>query len=318
MNLPRVAAISLAVIASVAPAGGQSGNCLERIIPLSIVSKDGSPLPNIGPSTFTGSTQGGAVKINSVILDLQPRRVLLLLDVSGSFDRMSDWHTDTALDLLDHIPPPNEVGVPIFSESIKLLAPPTTDRAQIREQIDSMFGHTSTQSTVKFKGRTSLWDSIRDGAKLLGSQRFGDVVFVISDGKDSKSKANAVEATSSLLAQGVRLFAVQVTDPRLDPERMVGFDPDNILAKLAYQTGGLAVVPERWNSSPPENGKIPGWLRRDLDLQYRQILYFYRIDLTLGQAVKKQEGLKLSLADSDKSARTNFELNYPKFISPCN
>jgi len=316
MNSFRTAAILLTVVSLTAPAWGQSGNCLERTFPLSIVSRDGSPLLNIGPNTFAGSVQGRAVKINSVELDQKPRRVLLLVDVSGSFLRISDWASETVVDVIEHISPPNEIGLATFSNSLNTLVPPTTDRTKIREQIESLFPPQDTRLPLT-KRETALWDSIRGGVKLLDSHQIGDIIFLITDGMDNGSKTDASEATRSLLAGGIRLFTLQVIDPHIDRFRFAGGDPYVALSKVVGETGGLAVVPQPGSAAPPEKGRMPLWLRHDLDLQYRQMLYFFRIDVTLPQLLDKQRNWRFYVAAPGKSGKRNFDLIYPNSVLPC-
>ena len=298
------------------PARGESGDCLKRTFPITVVSQDGSSLQNVGPNSFAGSVQGRTVEINSVVLDRQPRRVLILIDVSSSFLRISDWASETVMDMIDHIPAPNEIGLATFSESLNLVAPPTTDRSKFRDQLKTIFPPPGAQLPSSSR-KTALWDAIRDSVKLLDSHQIGDVIFLITDGMDNRSKVNAKEATRSLLADGIRLFTLQVIDPHIDRFRYVGDDPYIALSKVAFETGGLAVVPQPGSSDPPESGKIPKWLRHDLDFQYRQILFFFRMDVTLPQPLDKQEKWKLSVDAPDKSMKKNFELNYPKSILPC-
>jgi hypothetical protein len=221
------------------------------------------------------------------------------------------------MDLIDHISPPNEIGLATFSESLNMLVPPTTDRTKIRDQIESMFPPSGIQLPLKNR-RTALWDALRDSVKLLDPHQIGDVIFVITDGMDNRSKADASEAADSLLAEGIRLFTLQVMDQhQFYPFRHINDDAYVALSKVAVQTGGLPVVPQPGSADPPVKGRMPPWLRHDLDLQYRQILYFFRFDVTLSQPLDKQREWKISVVTPDKAVKRNFELNYQKLLLPC-
>jgi hypothetical protein len=311
----RAIALVTALASIAAPAWGQSDNCLERTIPLSIISRDGSQLPSVNLQLFNASIRGKPVEINSVAPDQSPRRILILVDVSASFIARSAWSLGVAADLLDRIPPPSEIGIASFSKSLNLLAAPTTDRARIRTQLDSIYppaGKLPPASSQK----TVLWDALEGAGKLFDSPKFGDVIFLITDGVDNGSKASAPEATRALEANEIRLFALQVVDPFF-AARMRD-DPRLTLWKVASETGGMNLVPQPGsNDDRPDMRQMPLWFRHDLDLQYQQILYIFRVNLRLPEALTRQERWVLSVASAGTAAKGKFEMNYPRTFLPC-
>src|SRR5580704_9070665 len=115
MNLLKATTILVMAASTAASAWGQSDKCLDRTFPLSIISWDGSPLPGLGPQAFEASAKGMNARVSSFRLDQEPRRILLLMDISRSFLDKSDPAIDIGLDLVDHIPPPSEIGLASFA-----------------------------------------------------------------------------------------------------------------------------------------------------------------------------------------------------------
>src|SRR5882762_4694768 len=207
MLYSRVAAVLILGLLGAAPVWTQQDSCQTRTVPVSIMSDDGSPLPDINDAAFEGSYRGKSVRINSVAIDQRPRRVLLLLDTSGSFTDKLDWAFNVANDTLEHIPLPTEIGLVSFANTVERAVPPTPDRTEIRNEIKSL---RSTQK--QGRGQTALRDAIRDSVKVLDSQQVGDVIFAITDGGDNKSKTEPRELIQILVTAGIRLFVLEVVD----------------------------------------------------------------------------------------------------------
>jgi hypothetical protein len=319
MNLRKATTVFAVAASMVASAWGQSDRCLDRTLPLGIISWNGSPLPGLGPQAFEASATGVGIKVSSLRLDQEPRRILLLMDISGSFLAKSDPAIDIGLDLVDHIPPPSEIGLASFAGSLTLVAAPSADRTEIRSMIQSVFP--SVEPKVPRKGGgTALWDAVRDSADLLGSTRIGDVIFVITDGAENHSKGDSTQATRALLAKGIRLFAVEIPDPSFLRARLASpkeGDPVERMLSVTDETGGFLITPFVGTSYVFVKKGMPTELRNSLNLQYHLILNFYRIDVTLSQPLRKQLKWKLSLTGVENSARKNYELKYPQSLLPC-
>jgi hypothetical protein len=320
MKLLKAATTVVAAASMVASAWGQTDKCLDRTLPLSIISWDGSPLPGLGPQALEASITDIKVKVNSLLLDQEPRRILLLMDISASFLDKSDPAIGLGLDLVDHIPPPSEIGLASFAGSFTLLAAPAADRTEIRSKIQSVFPPIyPKRKAPRSEWGTALWDAVRDSADLLGSSRIGDVIFVITNGSDNSSKGDSTQATRALLAKGIRLFAIEIPDSSFIRARESGREGDQVerMRAVTDETGGFAITPFLGTSDISIKRGMSSQLRNSLNLQYHLILNFYRIDVTLSQPLRKQLKWKLSLTGVENSARKNYELNYPKSLLPC-
>jgi hypothetical protein len=319
MLYSRVAAGLILGFLGTASVCAQQNSCQTRMVPVSIMSGDGSPLPDINEAAFEGSYRGKSVRINSVAIDQRPRRVLLLLDVSGSFTDKLDWAFDVADDMLEHIPLPTEIGLASFANTLETAVPPTTDRTKIRNEIKSL---RSTYAALERQGhgQTALWDAIRDSVKLFDSQQVGDVIFAITDGGDNRSKTKPKELVQILVTAGIRLFAVEVVDPAGIWSRSVeSLDGPDALYRIVKSTGGVAVISKSLLelNAVDKHGK-PTWGRAVLNSQYDQMLSFYRVNVSLAEPVHEQQDWKLELSGSKKTAKNHFVLAYPHTVVPCN
>lgn len=286
---------------------------------MSIISWDGSPLPGLGPRSFNAAVQHDSLEISSLRLDQEPRRILLLIDTSGSFLDKADLAIGFASDLLDHILPPNEIGLASFAGTLKPIIAPTADRSLIRDRLRTVFPSTRPKSS-KFGG-TALWDAVRNGADLLGDSRVGDVIFLITDGGENHSKEDSKQTLVALLAKGIRLFAVEIPDPLLIRALTASpreGDPVERMTYVTEETGGFAIFPPAEDLDAAFSGKMPTEVRKSLDLQYHLILNFYRLDVMLKEPPERQLKWKLSLADTKSYVRKNYDLRYPKSFLPCN
>lgn len=321
MSHPCIAAAFVLSVLGGASAWAQKDNCQTRTVPVSLMSGDGSPLPDINSAAFEGSYAGRSVHINSVTIDQRPRRIILLFDASRSFTDNLDWAFNVADDMVERIPPPNEIGLMLFAEAAKTVLPPITDRLKIENEIESLRS-THAELTKQVHIRTALRDAIRDAVKLLGSQQIGDLIFVITDGEDNMSKIKPKELVQILVTAGIRLFAVEVVDPQYLQGRgrtVEALDGPDSLYQIVKSTGGVAVVSNSLLelNEVDKHGKVP-WGRSVLNSQYEQMLSFYRVNVSFAERVSEARDWKLTLTGSEKAAKNHFILAYPHTVAPCN
>ncbi len=243
MQCRSVLLILLAWTVGAIGAQAQQDACLTRNIPVSVVSRGTAPSPKITESSFEATFKQRPVRINSVTRDQKPRRILMLLDVSGSMDKKLKGELDVADDFLGHMPQTIAIGLATFDTKLLERIPPVQDRAVIKAEVDSR------RSTDKFKGKgpfgkTAIWDAVRDGVKLLNSDQVGDVIFLITDG-DTNMGIPPSEATLALIQSGVRLFALVAVDPERPGSRdyEMTYGSATKLGDVARETGGSAAFP---------------------------------------------------------------------------
>jgi hypothetical protein len=306
---------------------GQEDPCRQRTISVSVANADNSPIRSFNAADFIGRYKGKPVQVNSVTRG-QPNRILLLLDASSSVlgnDRPDgQLAMDIVRDVALHIPPDVQVGFASFSTEIELRVPPTIDRRKVTDEIGVLEATRSHLERYEGSRKTSLWDAIESSISLLGPDAGGDVLFVITDAEDNHSKTKRDKVLQEMLSAGIRLFTVAIVDRTALKSRLEVENPDQLF-DLVTATGGMEVIPPLSSSSAPEardlaprdkSGK-PSTLRAALDLEYRQIMSIYYLEMTFPEPTDRSTRWDLGLASPDRSSRSKTLLLYPRRLVSC-
>ena len=326
--MPRLALAGLLVALALAPTQTQQAGCLERAIPVSISSKDGIATPELTIANLEGTYYRHPVTVKAVELAKKPPRVILLIDMSGSMKWRVNAIGEGAERILESLPLQSEVGLVFFQSEIIPVTLPTSDRKSLLLQVEAL-----RNNRQSFKGRTALRNAVLAGVKMLGTPALGDSLYLISDGGDNQSKTQEGDMERQLEESGIRLFALVLSDgimARIIPEEIAG---PNLLKSAAGNTGGTAIeagVAPHIDVSG-ESGAIandmrvdfvkkdgtPTQLGQDLSQQIRQIVNYYRVDVSLPEPVEKPRALKMELIGFDKSRERTLALSYPNTVFPC-
>lgn len=313
----------------VAPVYAQQEACQHRTIPVSVARNDDFPVPPLSKTNFEGTYRKNPVRITSAAASYEPPRVVLLIDVSGSMRASrseSNWNfmVDIAEDLLSRMPLAAEVGLGFFSDELKPVASPTTDRQALKYELEDL------RSRTRPFGRTALLAAVLDSLKMFDAPHLGDIIYVITDGEDNKSKVTINQVAQTLNETGVRLFAFLFQGLGLYASRgPVGASGPIDVLRVTVSTGGSAIgfstfykdaylagSPDQDAALVDKSGK-PTRLGLGLRAQYRQMLSFYRVDIDLPETVDKPREWKLDLVGLDKFQLDNVVLNYPHLLVPC-
>ncbi len=197
--------------ASAAARPAEDPTCRTRTVPVTAFNSDGISAPQFSTANFTASYGEKPVRVTSVAVEQQPRQIILLLDLSGSMLMATDpaWKVplEVARDLLNNMPPDVDIGLAVFSGGMVPLAQPTRDHQSLFSQLQAL---RSSPKLVeqKLSSGTALWDSILDAAGMLQPPQPGDVIYVITDGADNRSRADSGAVAQTLAARGIRLFCL--------------------------------------------------------------------------------------------------------------
>ncbi len=298
----------------------------QRIIPVSIFNHGSASAPVFTSGNFAGSFKGKAVHINSISPDPGPRRVIILLDISGSMlgsTTDADWNfpLDLAEVLLVKMPPNTQIGLAVFATELEHVVALTNDRKKLNQELETV-----RKSRWQFGDRdTAIWDSILAGAKQFDGSQAGDAIYLITDGIDNKSEHSTQNVVQELSCSGIRLFPFLLEDRRkTDREiRPSSFSAQLKLTDMATDTGGLFATAMRPSSTDYQKWEFvdksgnPTALTASLFAQYQQILNVYRLSIDLPGDVEKPEGWHLDFDGLDKTARSNFLLRYPQKLASC-
>ena len=319
MRCIKVAGVILSFTIATSACAEQS-TCLERTIPVGIYTKDGTAAPGLNRANLIGTYQNKPVSVKSVEVEKRLPRVILLLDTSGSMQIQKAATLNVAQGVLSRLPPEMEVGLALFADVIVRVAPPTTDHVKLLAQLEAL-----RRPREYFKGKTALWAAITEGAQMIGTPQVGDVVYLISDGRENGSMSHKTDVEAALGTAGVRLFSFVTLaigrDPPPSPEDDVGRGLSD-LQQIVQATGGAQYgVFSSHFIVPPDlrldkEGKTTP-LGFSVDFQLWLLLNFYHVDIDLPQTVKKPGSWKLDLLGLSKSQRDNLVLTYPRMLFPC-
>ena len=157
--------------------------------------------------------------------------------------------------------------------------------------------------------KTPLWQNIETALKLLSPYEPGDVIVVVSDGRDNMSKLSKDRVQNDLLTAGVPILAVIIANPYA-PATMDGADGLRDFVGLADSTGGAAAVAD-------ERVAAAFQFRISL-LQPDQLIpllaHQYEVELET-PSIQKRE--KWELKANSTAAGKKLDLLYPRYLLPC-
>ena len=297
------------------PARAQAGRCLRRIVYASVINRKGQIVEDADLGDLRGSYRGKPVRIVSYARDLHPRRVLVLLDASASMAQTRDFTFNVADELLDQLPQGTEVGAMIFAQHSTPVPVLTTDRQSVHEDLEAW--RNDKRLNKDLKDATALLSAIERSLPAFGKPQVGDTIYVISDGDDNVSNLKWRALDETLLARGIRVFALRIL--------WTGYPLEGIhtdLPDMVTSTGGSAVVvpldyfrymQSVYNPRLRDPSGKPSRLAQEIELQVRLTLNFGRIVIELPEPAKDPATWELRFAKPSK----DFFLGYQHDLPPC-
>jgi len=302
----------------------QDSGCTQRTIAVGVVDGAWNLVPNLSAANFRGKLRGHDVQILSAAADTSPRRIVLLLDASGSMvSPGGGWPIEKSISeyLIRFSPPQGSIAEMTFGERIFDSAGFDQDRLALLQRQALLFrvcemGHHG--------GRTALYDAIARAQGALGIPKVGDVIFALTDGGDNHSHIDGKKAQEDLLSAGVRLFAAIIITQKLaerarSPEAMI--EGPVHLHDMVEATGGNGLNLPYTGSKPPfkymhATGSADA-VNFALQRLFRQMGEFYRLELSLPETVEKPTKWKLEVVNADGKPMKGVEVHYPQELMPC-
>lgn len=253
---------------------------------------------------------------------MQSRRVVILLDVSGSMlqTELDQWTLALQVvgDAAANLPPEIHLAFVTFDEKIVDTIDFRKGRGAIANRIIAL---TKGAKAIPSRSRrTALFDSLRRVLSLVGPLHPGDVVYLITDGGDNLSRTSATEVETVFLTSQVRLFAFLLME-----RSALGY-PFSRNAPLSFREfvestgGGLVSVSaggeigrRSFHLSEGEKAGVAVTLRR----LYDEMKEFSWLEIGLPEAVNKPREWNLRLQHSSDATRKELRLLYPRKLLPC-
>lgn len=294
--MSRFVWISIAVFSCAVVSHAQEKGCLERTLLLSARDRHSpTAVYDLQADKLRGKIDGRAINIATVTRASASRRVVIVLDASGSMTGLK-WQTELniASEVIRSSPQATRFVFILFGDRVFK----TTDfepQSEALEEIRTL--------TVIPRGRTALHDATLGALVLLTPTQEGDSVVVESDGTDNHSKTSFAQLQKMFLSQGVRLFFAKFFDHDFaNDDRVFGGE----FGLLAEATGGKledAVDPKSFAS-----------IGQDFAFE---ISNYNVLHLVLEEPLKKATSLHLELVDSAGQKQKDVDLVFPQKMFPC-
>jgi len=155
-------------------------------IPVSVMDRDGKFIPNLSQNDFRIWEDGVEQRVAYFASTDKPFTVALLIDTSGSTRFKLEEIQDAAISFVEQLRPGDRVMVVSFSDRVRYLCDPTSDRNRLREAI---------RRTEPGSG-TRLYDAVDE----VINQRFNHIegrkaMVLFTDGVDTTSRQGTYEST---------------------------------------------------------------------------------------------------------------------------
>jgi hypothetical protein len=299
----------------------QAAPATTRSILVNVFDSTGRPVPGLSKESFRVSINGNPVPVVDAKFSVSPRRIVLLLDMSGSMTGERDdvkWRLvrQALQDFLDVTPP----DVPIAFLPFALQVLEVSDFAAGRNGIERLLQQGPHDARKIKHGQTALWDAVLRGLKILDPYQRGDSLFVITDAGDNASKASAKNADEMLLRSGTRLFALLFNDFSQTEEGRWG---QNSFKELVADTGAVSFemtgreYPGKpfWDSVYDYNAANLDKLKAYTRTLSLQIYGFWILDLAVPIS-NKQRKINLEIVDETGKLSKDVWLTYTHALLP--
>jgi len=138
---------------------GQESPCSTRSILVNVVDQEGRPVQDLRGDNFRAKYHGHPVHILSASLDAQPRRIVLLLDASGSMQDALKWGAQERLarDIVRGLPN-SSFALMIFTSKVQDKMGFALGPVALAKKLDNL--PSEIQAIPKDERHTALYDAI--------------------------------------------------------------------------------------------------------------------------------------------------------------
>ena len=287
--------------------------CLERAIAVSVLTSDGKPVKGLGLENFRCKVNRRPVDVLSVTCDTGPRRVVIVLDASGSEGDNWKFELAVAQTLVSQAEQQTSFALVTFADQVQ-------EKASFSEGRQGVMDRLSRLKNATPKGKTALRDAMMEAVRMLSPASVGDGLIVISDGNENQSHTEESELRRALVAAGVRVFAFMVAAPLPIPSRIDTPEETleqsvlkalelSALNELVETTGGVSVSAV----APVDPDRAVSAVR----YLEQPIAEFYRLELRLPEPLEKPGKLKVEVIDPTRAKRPNVRIYHPQQLPPC-
>lgn len=325
MNAPkRSMALSLLCLMSLSNIVSQEKDCSNYLIPLLLRTPEGEIIRNVSPSDLVLRFNGNVLPIDSVHNESRPRRIVILLDASGSMNYEGSglpWkHAVAAAAHLASLADRHaQLALLIFNEQIVEQIPFEQGDSKIINRLAELASDTNFERS-RVHGKTAINDAIVNAFSLLGRRGTADSLYIVSDGINTAGHTPSRDLESRVLSSGVRVFSIilhpaQGWQSHRRLEDILGTGPDLLL--LSRITGGASM------SVDEEETKLSFDVGKQLSSPALSGLFFAGmfdnelLQFTISGQIPKKRELKIELSAAGKAHFKGAQLAYPNQLYVC-
>jgi hypothetical protein len=289
----------------------QTSNYSTQIFTLAIRDQQGRFVTNTQPNQIVIAGRGANVQ--RLELDNAPRRIVLLLDTSGSMGNYKSlsWSNvaHVAIQIALQRKGDDLIGLETFAEKDQISVPLTIDSQLLVRHIEAL--------TSSGSGRTMLGLALREIlARRENGLRFGDAIILVSDGdRSQEDKTDFVQLGHDLTRGGVRICLIRV-------QPIMGFgatsgvsDASSFVRDVGGTTLNMFSPLEEVHRGDGAHVD-PKMIESTAQAAYGFVQTYYRVGVELSEPRQRPRQLSLELVDQQKRSMKHLQLNYPRYLLP--
>jgi len=290
-----------------------------RSILVNVLDRNGNAVRGLTKDNFLVKINKQPATVLGAEYSLAPRRIAVLLDMSGSMGGSQDtekWRIarEAVEDLFAQTPTDVPIALLTFSDHVQ----DVFDFRESRSAISRWFDEGPTKHSY-LKGRTALLDAIVASVKMFQPFCAGDAIYAITDGGDNSSHVSLNQTKAALRESGVRLFAFVFAERA--PVGDVG-----LLVEMAADSGGF-VFGMSGRGAPTG---MSGWSSWDAHYDYNertrekiklstqafniQVTGFYTVQVAAPVQRDKARKALLDIVDATGKPRKDLTFTYQRTL----
>lgn len=283
-----------------------------RSVLANVLDARGNAVRDLNKEDFRVSVNGRRIPVFDARYSLAPRRIVVLLDMSGSMTEPASKKWQIAQQATDDVLTQTPRDVPVALLTFAGNVHDVFDFSRNRTDIDRWLKADPGQKPkLKYPAKTALFDAILQGLKLLNPVQNGDAIYAVTDGDDNASGVSARQTEAALLRVGVRLFVFLLAEPQ--PYTELQDKRDSLLSTVDDSGGFVFGLVGR--QKPFRDYLYDSTTRENMTAETRELNIlvhgFWTLDLTLPDLTKKGR-VKLELVNRKEKARRDFTLIYQR------
>lgn len=293
----------------------QTDPCLDRTIPVNVYTERGEAFTPLAAFSFRPHMGGKPVRVTSVTLDTGPRRVLILIDVSGSMteeDRLK-WGLEFTRDLISLTPLRDSLALVTFSTRTEDVVAFGQSQDALLAEVNKLQG--TDWRRVKSARKTALVDALADALAMMKSPRVGDAICIVSDGGENASQSNWSRVKALIELSGIRVYVFlpfPTTSSRASsPEESVGLPG---LYDLTSATGGDLRAFEVGMGTNGSERKIARLAAEGIR---KEISSFVKLTVRLPDPLANPRSWKLEVVNASGRRIKHLQVFYPQRLGAC-